>query len=59
MVYDTTLKEVKVLDATGVVNCVGFSPDGKYLASGDSNRNVYVFDVSSWELVRTGEESLR
>ena len=54
VVYSTSgdnLAEVKVLEATGIVNCVSFAPNGQFLASGDSNRNVFVFEVGSWDLV--------
>lgn len=37
----------KVLDATGSVDAVAYSPDGLNLAAGDSNRNVFVFDIAS------------
>lgn len=41
------LKPSKVLDATGSVDALAYSPDGAYLAAGDSNRNVFVFDVAA------------
>jgi len=42
-----TLTQSKVLDATGSVEAVSYSPDGAYLALGDGNRNVYVFETAS------------
>lgn len=41
------LEEKQVLEASGSVHCVGYSPCGKFLASGDSGRNVFVYDASA------------
>jgi len=47
----TTLKESKVLDKhRGFLTALSYSPDGKYLASADSNRDVFVWDKASKEL---------
>ena len=33
----------------GEIACIQYSPDGQYLAMGDSNREVQVFDATTWE----------
>ncbi len=48
----TTLKDDLV-----VVRAVTFSPDGRYLASSHYNGEVKVWDVSTWELLRTIPQS--
>jgi WD40 repeat protein len=47
----STLKEVKVIDGIrGAVMCVGYSPDGRYLAAGDTQREVYMWTRGDWEV---------
>ena len=40
------LKEKKVVEASGSVECLAYSPCGKFLGSGDGGRNVYVWDAA-------------
>ncbi|KAF8893170.1 WD40-repeat-containing domain protein [Gymnopilus junonius] len=48
------LKEVAVLEGNqGVVSALAFSPDGKYLASGDSSGKLILFDPKERKLVTT------
>lgn len=47
-------KELGTLDSHfGFVNCVTFSPDGKYLASGSSDRTIKVWDAKTLEEITT------
>ncbi|KAI0792397.1 quinon protein alcohol dehydrogenase-like superfamily [Abortiporus biennis] len=47
-----TLKEVGVLEGNkGTVSALAFSPDGKYLAVGDSSGKILLFDVNERKLV--------
>ncbi|KAF8962540.1 WD40-repeat-containing domain protein [Flammula alnicola] len=47
-----TLKEIAVLESNqGVVSALAFSPDGKYLASGDSSGKLILFDAKERKLV--------
>ncbi|KAF9477791.1 WD40 repeat-like protein [Pholiota conissans] len=49
-----TLKEVGVLEGSkGVVSSLAFSPDGKYLASGDSSGKLILFDPKEKKVVTT------
>ena len=50
-----TLEEVQLLSQDGEVTCVAYSPDGAYLASGDSNRKVCLYDAAdSYKVSRRG-----
>lgn len=44
------LTEKQVIKASGPVSALAYSPNGALLASGDTNRNVYVFDTSDFSL---------
>lgn len=46
-VDQNTLKAKKVIAASGSVEDVGYSPDGAWLASVDSGRNLFVFDAQT------------
>ncbi|KAK0192588.1 quinon protein alcohol dehydrogenase-like superfamily [Armillaria mellea] len=47
-----SLKEVGVLEGNkGVISALDFSPDGKYLASGDSSGRIALFNVGEKKLV--------
>ncbi|KAF8182076.1 WD40-repeat-containing domain protein [Pholiota molesta] len=49
-----TLKEVAVLEGNkGVVSSLAFSPDGKYLAAGDSSGKLILFDPKERKVVTT------
>ena len=41
---------LQVIKASGPVSALAYSPNGALLASGDTNRNVYVFDTSDFSL---------
>ena len=45
-----TLKAVKELSHTGAITCLEFSPDGAYLAVGDSNRKVCLYQCPDYEV---------
>jgi len=54
-VTGTSVKETKVLtDHRGALTAIAYSPDGKYIASADSNRDVFVWDAASKALKITG-----
>ena len=43
-----TLTEGKIIQRKGEVLAVGYSPDGAWLASGDSNRQCIVYETGSY-----------
>lgn len=46
--------ESRFLDGhPGVVKAIAYSPDGRYVAVGGSDKNVYVFDVANRALAKT------
>ena len=45
-----TLKAVRELSHTGAITCLEFSPDGAYLAVGDSNRKVCLYQCPDYEV---------
>ena len=45
-----TLKAMKELSHTGAITCLEFSPDGAYLAVGDSNRKVCLYQCPDYEV---------
>ncbi len=51
----STLEPEKSIKATGIVTCVAYSPDGKYLAVGDANRRITVLSVPTYEKAHTRE----
>uniref|UniRef100_H2Y5D5 Uncharacterized protein n=1 Tax=Ciona savignyi TaxID=51511 RepID=H2Y5D5_CIOSA len=53
--FKRVIKELE--GGNNFANCVRFSPDGKYFAVGNSNKNVYLFDGKTADLVGViGEE---
>ena len=47
----STPAQTKLYDLSGDTLCVDFNPNGKYLATGDSNGNVRLWEVSSGQLI--------
>jgi WD40 repeat protein len=45
--FNNDLKETGVLDCLGEVTCVRFSPNGQFVATADSSRNIFVWDVAT------------
>jgi len=45
--------QMSLTNATGDIYAVAFSQDGKYLATGSFDKNVYIYDTSDWSLERT------
>lgn len=44
-----------VLQHTGAITDVVYSPDGKYLAASDSNRKVVLYDALTYEVCNCGQ----
>ncbi|MHA1232770.1 MAG: WD40 repeat domain-containing protein [Candidatus Helarchaeota archaeon] len=40
---------------SGPVYAVSWSPDGKYITSGSSDKTIKVWEVGSWKLIETIE----
>ena len=50
-----SLKELRCLERhTRQVTSITFSPDGKYLASGDQKNEIIVWDTSNWSIIEEG-----
>lgn len=45
-----TLEETQLLQQTGEITCLSFSPDGAYLAAGDSNRKLALYECPSYNV---------
>jgi len=48
------LKETAAFECMGEVVCVKFSPDGKLLASADSSRNIFIWDIAAKKKIIEG-----
>jgi len=46
-----TIKETQILQQTGSISCVSYSPDGAYLAAGDSNRKVALYQCPEYKVL--------
>lgn len=44
------LVETRTLKHSGSITCVGYSPDGAYLAAGDGNRRVILYSCPDYEV---------
>jgi WD40 repeat protein len=44
---------LRTVEHDSLVYCVGFSPDGQILASGSSDKNIYLWRVMDWRLLHT------
>lgn len=42
--------ETKSLKQTGSISCLAYSPDGAYLAAGDANRKVALYQCPDYEV---------
>ena len=51
---DAELSEVGALECSGEVSCVRYSHDGKYLATADYSRNIFVWDAAAKKRVVEG-----
>jgi len=50
---DITLrKEIRTTLVDSTVNTVAFSPDGRYVVTGDRNRNIFVRDFRTWNVIK-------
>ena len=48
------LKETSSFECAGELTCVRFSPNGKYLATADSSRNIFVWEVATQKKIVEG-----
>ena len=49
-----SLQEIHSLSQTGSITCLSYSPDGSYLAAGDSNRKVELYTCSDYKVSING-----
>jgi len=56
--YEVVTEPIRVFEGgSGMVNSVAFSPDGRYVASGNDDNTIKLFDFANGNLIRTFTEN--